>query len=73
MMGTKYWEGLIRWMEKVLVVEGTISRTDLDLFYLTDDPHEAVNFIIQFHRDRALPAGEERRKTTLPPVEPPAL
>jgi hypothetical protein len=73
MMGKKYWEGLIRWMEKVLIAEGTISPSDLDFFFLTDDPRQAVEHIIKFHKDRALPAGEERRKIPLPPEEPPTL
>ena len=73
MMGKRYWEGLIRWMEKVLVAEGTISASDLDFFHLTDDPHQAADYIIQFHRERALPPGEERRKVVLPPEEPPTL
>jgi predicted Rossmann-fold nucleotide-binding protein len=60
-------------MEKVLIAEGTISPSDLDFFFLTDDPHQAVEHIIQFHKDRALPAGEERRKIPLPPEEPPTL
>ena len=73
MMGKTYWEGLVRWMEKVLIAEGTISPSDLDYFFVTDDPHQAAEHIIKFHKDRALPAGEERRKTILPPEEPPTL
>src|SRR5512134_1210360 len=45
-MGRKYWEGLLRWMEHTLVEEGTISAGDLNLFYLADTPEEAVENII---------------------------
>ncbi|MBI5420617.1 MAG: TIGR00730 family Rossman fold protein [Deltaproteobacteria bacterium] len=69
MMGKKYWEGLIRWMESTMVAEGTISRSDLDFFYLTDDPLHAAEHIIKFHEERALPVGEERRKIIIPPAE----
>ena len=69
LMGRKYWEGLIRWMEHTLVEEGTISAVDLNLFYLTDRPEDAVEYIVKFHRDMIPPAGERRRKSPLPPLE----
>ncbi|MBI5575524.1 MAG: TIGR00730 family Rossman fold protein [Deltaproteobacteria bacterium] len=72
MMGKKYWDGLIRWMEKTMVAEGTISRSDLDYFFVTDEPREASDHIIKFHKERVLPVGE-RRKSMLPPEEPPTL
>jgi uncharacterized protein (TIGR00730 family) len=72
MMGKKYWGGLIRWMENTMVAEGTISRSDLDFFFLTDEPREAAEHIIKFHKERVLPAGE-RRKAMLPPEESPTL
>jgi hypothetical protein len=73
MMGKKYWEGLLRWMEKVMVAEGTISPSDLEFFYLTDDPHQAAEHIIQFHLERVRTVGERRKMTALPPEEPPTL
>jgi len=69
LMGRKYWEGLIRWMEHTLVEEGTISPDDLNLFYLTDRPEDAVEYIVKFHRDMIPPAGERRKKSPLPPLE----
>ncbi len=69
LMGRKYWEGLIRWMEHTLVEEGTISPDDLNLFYLTDRPQDAVEYIVKFHRDMIPPAGERRKKSPLPPLE----
>ena len=65
-MGRKYWEGLLRWMEHSLVEEGTISPADLNLFYLADTPEEAVEYIIKYHRDSIRPTGERRRRSPLP-------
>jgi hypothetical protein len=73
MMGKTYWEGLIRWMEKVMVAEGTISASDLDTFFLTDDPHQAAEHIIRFHLERIPPAGERRKTPPLVPEEPPTI
>jgi uncharacterized protein (TIGR00730 family) len=73
MMGKKYWDGLLRWMEKTMVEEGTISPSDLDLFFLTDEPHEAADHIVRFHKERIRPVGERRRTPPIPPEEPPTL
>jgi uncharacterized protein (TIGR00730 family) len=65
MMGKKYWEGLIRWMEKVLIAEGTISPPTWTSF-LTDDPRQAVEYIIKFHKDRALLRVRSAGRSLLP-------
>ena len=56
LMGKSYWGGLIRWIKKSMVEEGTISRGELDLFYMTDDPVEAAEVI-----QRALEEGSHAR------------
>jgi hypothetical protein len=56
LMGKDYWGGLVRWIKKSMVAEGTISKEDLDLFYLTDDPVEAATVI-----QRALEEGSQIR------------
>lgn len=66
LMGRKYWEGLIRWMEHTLLDERTIEPDDLNMFYLTDDPEDAVEYIIKFHRDSMRTVGERRRRSPLP-------
>jgi len=45
LMGTEYWGGLVRWIKRTMVKEGTISPQDPDMFYLTDDPQEAAMVI----------------------------
>ena len=44
LVGHAYWDGLVDWLRAVVVEDGKISATDLDLFYVTDDPEEAVAF-----------------------------
>ncbi len=56
LMGKDYWGGLVRWMKRTMVEEGTIGEKDPDLFYLTDDPHEAAEVI-----QRALEEGSNIR------------
>lgn len=50
LIGSDYWEGLIDWIKKTMVKNGTISPEDVDLFQVTDDPDEAVNIICDFYQ-----------------------
>jgi uncharacterized protein (TIGR00730 family) len=47
LMGRDFWKGLIDWLAERLRAQGTISAGDLELFHVTDDPQEAVNFICE--------------------------
>ena len=67
LMGRKYWEGLIRWIESTLIDERTIDPEDLNMFYLTDSAADAVEYIVKFHRDSIRTVGERRRRSPLPP------
>lgn len=41
----RYWEGLLAWLQDTMAEDGKISRRDLDLFHLTDDPDEVVRIL----------------------------
>jgi len=45
---SEYWKGLIDWMKKTLVPNGTIGREDFALFSLVDTPEE-IRFLINEH------------------------
>jgi uncharacterized protein (TIGR00730 family) len=47
--GKKYWQGLVDWIEEVMLVEGTISEEDLKLYHLVDTADEAVDIIDKFY------------------------
>jgi uncharacterized protein (TIGR00730 family) len=40
--GTSYWQGLIDWLEDVVLKAGAIAADDLKLLSFTDDPEEAA-------------------------------
>ena len=42
LMGHAYWDGLVDWIRDVVIAEGKVAPTDLELFSVTDDPAEAV-------------------------------
>lgn len=58
LFGKDYWDGLMGWIETVLVEQGMISALDTDLMVLTDDPEEAVRVALSTTK-----AG--RRKPTM--------
>jgi len=49
LVGRKYWEGLVTWIKDVMLTEGNISESDLDLFSVVDTSEEAVALIDQFY------------------------
>ncbi len=44
-----FWAGLVTWLEKMLVAQGTISAEDLNLFQILDRPEEVVDAIFDFY------------------------
>lgn len=50
LIGTEYWGGLVGWIKNTLVEDQTISKEDVNLFQLTDDPEEAVQIIYEFYQ-----------------------
>ncbi len=73
LMGTEYWGDLLKWMRTRMVKHGTISKSDLKLFHVTDDPNDAADFIIRTHKDSVWPTGERRKRGLPPPEDPPTL
>ena len=46
--GSKYWKGLIDWWQQTVLEEGCISKKDLALMHMVDDPDSAVKIIEDF-------------------------
>ncbi|MEV0951057.1 TIGR00730 family Rossman fold protein [Promicromonospora sp. NPDC050249] len=47
LVGKEYWGGLLEWIRSTALAHGTISQADLDIIYLTDDPAEAVDHVVE--------------------------
>jgi uncharacterized protein (TIGR00730 family) len=57
LFGREYWNGLLRWLKVELQDKHHfISPGDLDLVKLTNDPHEAVEIILDYERHVGHPA-----------------
>jgi uncharacterized protein (TIGR00730 family) len=53
-VGHDFWDGLIDWVRQTLGDQfKTISPQDMDLFRVTDDVQEAVDFVIAFNEKQA--------------------
>ena len=51
MFNMKYWQGLIDWIKGTMLAQYQhINADDLDLFHRTDDPDDAVRYIVDFHK-----------------------
>ncbi|MBN1529312.1 MAG: TIGR00730 family Rossman fold protein [Thermoleophilaceae bacterium] len=45
LVGTRYWRGLVDWLREHMLGTGKISPEDMDLFVVTDDPHEVLRVV----------------------------
>jgi uncharacterized protein (TIGR00730 family) len=57
LFGRHYWAGLVRWLQARVLTEGKISPSDLDLFFLTDDPAEAAAVVTAAWEQQAAAAN----------------
>ena len=57
LVGTRFWQGLVDWMEDELAGRGMIAPADLDLFTVTDEPAEVVRLVQQGELRQGWPRG----------------
>jgi hypothetical protein len=62
LFGRDHWEGLLEWIQERLLATAMISSSDEELLYLTDDPAEAVEIVVQCYRERCAEVPAEPRK-----------
>jgi uncharacterized protein (TIGR00730 family) len=60
-----FWSGLIDWFSNTLVMAGTISKSDLDLIQIIDDPDEVVEAIFCYYEHRRFEPTEEEAELQL--------
>ena len=49
LVGSAYWKGLIDWVKKSMLNTNRISKEDLDIFSIVDEPSEAAQVIKDFY------------------------
>lgn len=54
LIGVDFWSGMLDWIKGSLLASGMISEKDLNLFYVTDDPEEAVQIIKQHYETHSV-------------------
>ena len=60
-----YWRGLIDWCRSVLVEQGMIDATDIDLVQLCNEPREVVEAIFAFYDKRGFEPSPAEREMML--------
>ena len=53
LFGRAYWQGLVDWLRERVAGEGKIATEDLQLFRVTDQPEEAVRWIVEARERRS--------------------
>ena len=49
-LGAEYWQGLVDWMRKTMLVNGCVEEGELHLFTIVDDSESAAKIILQHSR-----------------------
>jgi uncharacterized protein (TIGR00730 family) len=57
LFGQEHWEPMVAWIRDTLLLEGTVSAGDIDLFVVTDDPETAVRAVVDPYRGTVGPRG----------------
>jgi uncharacterized protein (TIGR00730 family) len=47
LFGASYWQGLVDWLRDTVAAARNLDVKDLDLFHVTDDPHEALQIVMR--------------------------
>ena len=50
LFGSEYWKGMLDWFKATVLKNGNISKEDLSIFTIVDDPKEVVAVIKKFYR-----------------------
>ena len=45
LMGKEYWQGMMDWINEVMIKQGAVTQEELHFVHLTDDPQEALDII----------------------------
>jgi uncharacterized protein (TIGR00730 family) len=57
LFGSRYWSGMLDWLEGTMAAEGKILPTDMRLVYVTDDPVDAAEHIVRRRREASREPG----------------
>lgn len=68
--GTKYWSGLLEWLQETMIPCGTILPPDFDMLQVTDDPDEVVRLIMRGTQSVRHPEHWDRSTLPAPPIGP---
>ena len=49
MLGKEYWKGMLDWLHHTALRQGNLSRQDLDILQVVDEPKEVVRIIKNFY------------------------
>ena len=52
LVGKEYWGSLVEWMERNLLAKGRISKQDLQLFRVVNEPNEVLDGIREFYQNQ---------------------
>jgi uncharacterized protein (TIGR00730 family) len=65
LVGKAFWQPLVDWMQNTLAAQGMIDPADMNLFGLTDEPDEVVDYIFDYYEKRGFAQSAQEREWLL--------
>ncbi len=62
---TPFWSGLTEWFRTVLMRDGVINASDLDLFVMLDKPEDVIDAIFRYYELSGFEPSEEEKEIQL--------
>ncbi len=63
LVGSKFWTGLVEWIESSMVSTGTINESDLDLFKVVDKAEDVIDAIFTYYDKKGFaPSPQDEEK-----------
>jgi uncharacterized protein (TIGR00730 family) len=61
LVGKEYWQGMFDWLSRTVLAHGNISREEIDLMQIVDEPEEVCAIINNRYKDRITTIHRDRR------------
>ncbi|MBV9229354.1 MAG: TIGR00730 family Rossman fold protein [Chloroflexi bacterium] len=63
---SKFWNGMLQWINEMMLTTGTVSKEDTELLHVSDDPYEICQIVTEayqesYRQDRSQPSDHREQ------------
>ena len=65
LMGSSFWDGLLKWFSEHMILEGVIDQNDMDLIQVIDEPDDVLETILNYYETHQMEPSEDEQEIIL--------